>query len=248
MGLKDLKSNLDLVAGNDPVGGMEDQQGPQFQRPLDVADQAHKDSLQQVPGGTSNSPFQDLDGAPDPNFNTLNGTSDSPFKPRGKGTGDHMKDLLNSTITSTNTNQTYNPSTQDLGGVDNGNGNFHGIANPGQGQGKQIKKQDLHVHLLQKEYKYNHGNSTAQVGEGTFDLNGETGGNGYFHGIANPGALNGIQLNGVDLHEALLGNSYNYAHGISSGNYQSNVEISAGGFDLNGNLPTTGEYINNLPQ
>ena len=38
-------------------------QGPQFQLPQEVASQRHIDSLKQVPGGSSNSPFQDrLDG------------------------------------------------------------------------------------------------------------------------------------------------------------------------------------------
>ena len=66
----------------------------------------------------------------------------------------------------------------------------------------------------------------------------------YFHGVANPGALDGLQLNGADLHEALLTDSYNYSYGITQGNYQANVEISQGGFDLDGGLPTNGKYTN----
>ena len=40
MGLKDLNSNLDLVGGNDPVGNMGGQQGPQFQ--LSTTDASQK--------------------------------------------------------------------------------------------------------------------------------------------------------------------------------------------------------------
>ena len=54
----------------------------------------------------------------------------------------------------------------------------------------------------------------------------------------------GKQLGGVDLHEALLTDSYNYSYGITQGNYQANVEISQGGFDLDGGLPTNGKYTN----
>ena len=109
MGLKDLTSQLDLVGGTDPEGNMNAQQGPQFQLPIPDASQVHVDSLQDVPGFSSNSPFQDLDGVPDPNFNTLNGTSDSPFNSRN-GTGDQMVDLLTQNSISTNSGQTYNPS------------------------------------------------------------------------------------------------------------------------------------------
>tara|TARA_R100000030_G_scaffold29088_1_gene21496 strand:- start:105 stop:728 length:624 start_codon:yes stop_codon:yes gene_type:complete len=119
MGLKDLNSTLDLVGGNDPVGNMDGQQGPQFQLSITDASQKHIDSLQEVPGFTSNSPFQDLNGVPDPNFNTLNGTSNSPFQ---SATGDHMVDLLTQNAVSTNTGQTYDPAPnqsqfQDLNGL-----------------------------------------------------------------------------------------------------------------------------------
>ena len=68
MGLKNKVSIFDLVAGTDPVGDMDSQQGPQFQQSTNVASQVHIDSLQIVPGGTQNSPFQDLDGNPGPQF------------------------------------------------------------------------------------------------------------------------------------------------------------------------------------
>jgi len=151
MGLKNKNSIFDLVAGNNPVEDMANQQGPvsqlpinvasqvhidslqivpggtqnspfqdlngnpgpQFQQPVNIASQVHIDSLQVVPGGVQNSPHQDLNGLPDPDFNTLSGTSDSPFQ---SATGDHMVDLLTQNATSTNTGQTYDPSIYDLNG------------------------------------------------------------------------------------------------------------------------------------
>ena len=68
MGLKELKSNLDLVQGEGPVSGMADISVPNFQLGTEAASQKHIDSLQQVPGGDSSSPFQDLDGAQGPRF------------------------------------------------------------------------------------------------------------------------------------------------------------------------------------
>ena len=68
MGLKELKSNLDLVPGEGPISGMADISVPNFQLGTDAASQKHIDSLQQVPGGDSSSPFQDLDGAQGPRF------------------------------------------------------------------------------------------------------------------------------------------------------------------------------------
>ena len=64
MGLKDLKSNLDLLGGFGNEGGtlgeMENFNPVKFQRSVDEASQAHIDSLEAVPGGTQNSPHQDL--------------------------------------------------------------------------------------------------------------------------------------------------------------------------------------------
>ena len=72
MGLKDLKSNLDLQGGfgneGAPLGEMENFTPQNFQLPTDAASQKHIDSLAEVPGGTQNSPFQDLDGEPGPQF------------------------------------------------------------------------------------------------------------------------------------------------------------------------------------
>ena len=41
--------------------------GPQFQLPQEAASQRHIDSLKQVPGGSSNSPFQDRNDGGTPN-------------------------------------------------------------------------------------------------------------------------------------------------------------------------------------
>jgi hypothetical protein len=149
MGLKDLKSNLDIVGG---FGG---------------AQQTFTDQST-IPGASVNN------AVPDPNFNTLNGTTDSPFQTR---TGDHLVDLLEDKIVnSTNTNLTYDPQQmqgiqpgppagdQDFDGVTGGQGYFHGVANPGKGQGKQINGKDLHEHLLTDSYNYNHGNASENVG------------------------------------------------------------------------------------
>ena len=84
------------------------------------------------------------------------------------------------------------------------------------------------------------------------DLDGVDGGNGYFHDIPNPGKYQGKQLGGVDLHQALLTNTYQYSHGISVGGYNSVVQVGpspgATGFsdfaDLDGGLPATGKYTN----
>tara|TARA_B100000579_G_C22838552_1_gene860180 strand:+ start:1733 stop:2719 length:987 start_codon:yes stop_codon:yes gene_type:complete len=321
MGLKDLKSTLDLIAENDPVGNMDSQSGPKFQLPTEVASQKHVDSLQQVPGGTSNSPFQDLNGVPDPNFNTLEGTSDSPFQSE---TGDHMVDLLTQNAVSTNTGNTYDPSIKDLNG-EPGPQSQLSIPDASQahidslqqvpGGASNSPHQDLNIDVVNETplpfqrplgvADQAHQDSLQQVPGGTSnspfqDLNGEPdplfntlegtsdspfvprGGTGdhmvdllnstvastntgqtyersnqdlnitengignitYFHGVANPGALDGLQLNGADLHEALLTDSYNYSYGITQGNYQANVEISQGGFDLDGGLPTNGKYTN----
>ena len=72
MGLKDLKSNLDLLGGfgneGETLGGMETFNPNNFQKGIEDASQKHIDSLQQVPGGDSNSPFQDMDGELGPQF------------------------------------------------------------------------------------------------------------------------------------------------------------------------------------
>jgi len=215
MGLKDLNSTLDLVGGNDPVGNMEGQIGPQFQLPITDATQKHIDSLQEVPGFTSNSPFQDLNGVPDPNFNTLNGTSNSPFQ---SATGDHMVDLLTQNAVSTNTGQTYDPAPnqsqfQDLNG------------SPGpQSQLPTEAASQKHIDSLQQVPGFT-SNSPFQ------DLDGAANNPSF---ASEEGA--GLQLNGVDLHEALLTQNYQYSHNTPT------VNINNGTFDLDGNTPSG--YVN----
>ena len=113
MGLKELKSSLDLVPGEGNAGEFAGLNAPDFQKGLDAASQAHIDSLGSVPGGDSNSPFQDLDGAPGPLFqqdttiasqvhesslSTIpGGDSNSPFQDRGDGAtpGQYLDNLPN---------------------------------------------------------------------------------------------------------------------------------------------------------
>tara|TARA_R110000851_G_scaffold66097_1_gene149678 strand:+ start:3749 stop:4660 length:912 start_codon:yes stop_codon:yes gene_type:complete len=85
MGLKELKSNLDVVGG---FGGAPNQTST---------------NQSTIPGASVNNAL------PDPHYNTLNGTSDSPFSSKS---GDHMVDLLTQQAISTNTNNTYQPSPQ----------------------------------------------------------------------------------------------------------------------------------------
>ena len=210
MALKNLSSLYDLVGGNQPVGNMSNQQGAQS---FDLGPDStlQQNSLPEIP---VNSPYQDLDA------------------------------------------------------VDGGNGYFHNIPNPGKFQGKQVGGVDLHEHLLTNPYNYTYGNSsqfynsTVNVGPAPGptgnseyqDLDAVDGGNGYFHGIANPGKYQGKQLGGVDLHEALLQNTpYNYTYGTPTQFY--NPIGQAGPYqtepfplDLNGGLPSTGKYEDNMPQ
>ena len=68
-------------------------------------------------------------------------------------------------------------------------------------------KNDQLVKLLNKETLS--GNSSTGVYQpGELDLDGVDGGNGYFHGVANPQRFQGLQLKGKDLHERLLTDSY----------------------------------------
>jgi hypothetical protein len=74
----------------------------------------------------------------------------------------------------------------DLDKADGGQGYFHGkgINNPGIGQGKKLKGEDLHETLLDNSYTYKHGNSKANIllykdtsPGGIYDLNGNDPGN-----------------------------------------------------------------------
>ena len=118
MGLKELKSKHDLVQGTDPVGKMEGQLGPKFQRNLTDASNVHTDSLKDLP---TTSPYQDINGVPDTNYNrdVLNTSpvGDSPFKGPfviESGGPDHMVTLLNKSVASSDAHGTvpltYEPS------------------------------------------------------------------------------------------------------------------------------------------
>tara|TARA_R100001015_G_C4578933_1_gene135764 strand:+ start:231 stop:734 length:504 start_codon:yes stop_codon:yes gene_type:complete len=48
------------------------------------------------------------------------------------------------------------------------------------------------------------------------DMEGVDGGNGYFHEKPNPGKYDGKQIDGVDLHEHLLTQTYQYNHGANT--------------------------------
>ena len=216
-----------------------------------------------VPGGDSNSPFQDLDGG-DQGQGYFHGINNP-----GKGQGKQIKgeDLhvhllqkahtYNHGESSENIGPSPNKSEyQDLDGVDGGQGYFHGVNNPGKGQGKQLGSTDLHVHLLENVYTYDHGSSKTAVGPSPGrtgnsdfqDLDGVDGGQGYFHGLNNPGKGQGKQLGGADLHEAMLTDTYQYKHGNASSlapKLPGNNSISAppGGFyDLDGAKPSCYEH------
>ena len=114
MGLKELKSKHDLVQGTDPVGRMDSQIGPKFQREIIDASNVHKDSLKDLP---ITSKYQDINGVPDTKYNrdVLNTSpiSDAPFKgPFVIETGgpDHMVSLLNKSVASSDSELTYDPS------------------------------------------------------------------------------------------------------------------------------------------
>ena len=270
MALKDLSSLFDLVGGNQPVGNMENQQGGQS---FDLGPNSilQQNSLPEVP---VNSPYQDLDGQPGPQFdlgedsmlqeNSLpNIPVDSEYQDLDGQPGPQFDLGENSVLQEDNlVNLPSELDYPDLNGVEGGNGYFHDIANPGKYQGKKIGKKDLHEHLLTKKYSYTYGNSPENVGPSPGatgnseyqDLDAVDFANGLFHGINNPGIGQGKQLGGVDLHEALLQNtSYNYSYGTPTQFYNSTGQ--AGPYqtepfplDLNGGLPSTGKYEDNMPQ
>ena len=223
MGLKELKSNLDIAGG---FGGAQQTQTNQST----------------IPGPSVNN------ATPDPDYNRMGGATDSPFYSKN-ASGDHLVDLLvDSNVHSTNTSNIYDPQQmkgvspgppvpggdQDLDGVTGGQGYFHDIPNPGKGQGKQINGKDLHEHLLADAYNYNHGNATENVGPSP----GETGNSEFqdLDGLSNSPSFAdpagaGKQLNGKDLHESLLTDPYQYSHG---GPTAQTITIDAGIRDLNG--------------
>lgn len=246
MGLKDLKSTLDA-------------------------------SILGVEGNTV------ANATPDTKFNTLKGTTDSPFQGKN-GSGDHLKDLLQDKIvSSTNTGVTYDPQQmkglqpgpdvpgqdQDLDGMQgpqfqrptdiasqvhesslalvpggdsnspfqdkDGLSNNPSFGDPG-GAGKQLSGKDLHESLLTEKYQYSHNTPVVTVNEGSYDLNGLS----NTPSFGDPNGA-GKQLSNKDLHESLLTEQYQYSHSTPV------VTINAGAKDMDGGLPLSGEYLNNLP-
>ena len=254
MGLKELKSNLDIAGG---FGGAPNQTSTQQST---------------IPGPSVNNAI------PDPDYHTKKGTTDSPFHSRGEGSGDHLIDLLEDRIVhSSNTTNIYDPQQmtglspgpptpggdQDFDGLDQGviGGPrlFHGINNPQRGQGIQLGGVDLHEHLLNNSYQYSHGDSPENVGPAPGptgnseyqDLDGIDGGNGFFHGVDQRTTLQGKKIfKNDDLHISLLKNqNYGYSYGITT---LGNQPGQAGPYldpsiDLNGGLPSTGKYEDNMP-
>ena len=163
-----------------------------------------------------------------------------------------MVDLLTKDVLSENSGVTHQHSPnkpghfQDLDAADGGNGYFHGMPNPGKYDGKQLGGKDLHERMLTHAYTNNGvtvGPSPGPSGHSAFqDIDGSMteAGNGFFHGIPNPGRYQGKQLGGVDLHEAMLTQAYTN-NGVTVGpsprpsghsDYQ----------DLNASLPDHANY------
>ena len=159
------------------------------------------------------SPFQDLDGDPGPEFQLE----------RSAASKKHIDSLTKtSTYTHGNSTEVVGPTPggdsnspfQDLNGEP---GRIFGNAG---GEGKKLGSVDLHVGLLTKGYTYGHapGYHTTVLGEnerghegGKFDLDSD--GNDIGNGIFTIGKLQGKQLGGKDLHEALLTKAHTYSHG-----------------------------------
>ena len=107
----------------------------------------------------------------------------------------------------------------------------------GSEEGKKIGKQDLHVHLLENQYNYNYngaiGRSPSDVNGGEYDLNGQ------------PGPSFNLGMSSTLQPDSLL-TVYNGVQGGSP--FTAGPVPLPGHFaDLDGGLPSTGKYQNNLP-
>lgn len=242
MGLKDLQSTLDLVQGTNPVGNMDEQQGPQFDFGIDSTLQI--DSLDIVPGGVyngiqlGNSPFQDLNGQQGPQFNL---GEDSIFQQNS------LENIYNSLV---NPNASYgagqpgstypsvNPSSLDLGGVPGTQFN-QGPEPVGPNQIDTIQEtglEGLYNSIVNPDASYGAGQPNGAwpvVAPSTLDLNGQQGP--QFDNGPEPTGPNQIDT----FHESALVNMYNsivnpeasYGAGQPGSNYPN---INATTLDLNG--------------
>ena len=200
------------------------------------------------------------------------GNRNAPFNSKEKidptitpGGQDHLVSLLqNQQVTSTNSpnggpyNQpVYNPETENLSGEDLGNGAFHGIANPGALQGKQLGGKDLHEALLEQAYKYQHGNSQVKIltgnpAGGKHDMNGGDGP--YFANFKNTAAGLGpeptqdISLTGRSgahldtIAEQSLSSDFSKTRGKAP--WETTLSADATILDLDGRFPDHAEYMN----
>jgi|9_EtaG_2_1085328.scaffolds.fasta_scaffold01483_2 hypothetical protein len=222
MGLKDLKSNLDLLGGFGNQGGtlgeMDSFNPSNFQKPTDEASQAHVDSLQEVPGGSQNSPYQDLDGNQGPQFQL----------PTAQASQKHIDSLTQQST------YTHGDSTEVVGPVPGGDSSspfqdLDGLQGPQFQQSKDLASQV-------------HESSLSLVPGGSQNSPYQD-----LDGLANNPSFGdeggaGKQLGGQDLHVAMLTENYTYP---SLGTGETTVNASV--HDLNGGLPNSGEYLSNLP-
>lgn len=153
MGLKDLKSNLDLQGGfgneGAPLGEMDNFTPQNFQLPTDAASQKHIDSLGEVPGGSQNSPHQDL------NIDVTTETPAAFQRPTDVADQVHKSSL--SLVPGGDSNSPY----QDLDGE----------------QGPQFQRDmaaadQFHKDSLRQGYQYQHGDESAEVNATILDLDG----------------------------------------------------------------------------
>ena len=120
MGLKNKVSIFDLVAGTDPVGDMDSQQGPQFQLPITDASQKHIDSLTEPSIYQHGNSPETLD----PSNLDLNGNQGPSFD-NGMSSKLHEDSLVKLyQYTYGNSTEETGPSNLDLDGAKAGNGIF----------------------------------------------------------------------------------------------------------------------------
>ena len=224
MGLKDLNSTLDLVGGNDPVGNMDGQQGPQFQLPITDASQKHIDSLTEPSIYQHGNSPETLD----PSNLDLNGNQGPSFD-NGMSSTLHEDGLVKLyQYTYGNSYEETGPSNLDMDGGKSTNGIFD------KGMDSTLQEDSL-----TQEYNYAYGQNpwltTEEAGPSKLDINGLANNPSF----ADPGGA-GFQLAKTDLHRALLTEQYNYSYGQSP--WLSTGNINNGTFDLDGNTPSG--YVN----